>query len=80
MYVDDVNFSGFCIVCALKELITDPATDQEESGAVCPLKILNNLEGRYIQRSYHSITVHFYICIKRTFYFLCEIYKLQMVI
>ena len=47
-------------MCALKELITDPATDQDESGAICPLEILNNLEGRII-RSYHSITVHFYI-------------------
>ena len=34
MYADNVNFGGFCIVCALKELITDPATDQDESGAI----------------------------------------------
>ena len=32
-------------------------------------------------RSYHSSTVHFYIYIKRTFYFLlCQIYKLQVAI
>lgn len=40
----DATLGGFCILCVLKELIVDPATCQQESGAVIPLKILNNLE------------------------------------